>query len=91
MSTAARTATSGALSLVAAAGRPDITAVAAVVPFLTGIRDSLRLGGSYPYEEIKDYLRQRPESEAHVLPRSTTSTRSTLRTASARQRCSAPG
>jgi len=68
MSIAARTAASGALSLAAAACRPEITAVAAVVPFLTGIRDSLRLGGSYPYEEIKDYLRQRPESEAHVLP-----------------------
>ena len=57
----------GALSLVAAAGRPEIVAVAADVPFLTGIRDSLRLGGSYPYEEIKDYLRLRPEAEARVL------------------------
>jgi cephalosporin-C deacetylase len=57
----------GALSLVAAAGRPEIVAVAADVPFLTGIRDSLRLGGSYPYEEIKDYLRLRPEAEAQVL------------------------
>ena len=52
----------GALSLVPAAGRSEITAVAADVPFLTGIRDSLRLGSSYPYEEIKDYLRQRPDS-----------------------------
>jgi cephalosporin-C deacetylase len=57
----------GALSLVGAAGRPEITAVAADVPFLTGIRDSLRLGNSYPYEEIKDYLRQRPEAEGQVL------------------------
>ena len=57
----------GALSLVAAAARPEIVAVAADVPFLTGIRDSLRLGGSYPYEEIKDYLRQHPEREADVL------------------------
>jgi cephalosporin-C deacetylase len=57
----------GALSLVGAAGRPEIAAVAADVPFLTGIRDSLRLGSSYPYNEIKDYLRQRPEAEAQVL------------------------
>src|SRR5579859_561651 len=57
----------GALSLVCAAGRPEIAAVAADVPFLTGIRDSLRLGSSYPYNEIKDYLRQRPEAEERVL------------------------
>ncbi|MGI9145105.1 MAG: acetylxylan esterase [Chloroflexota bacterium] len=57
----------GALSVIAAAGRPEIQAVAADVPFLTGIRDSLRLGSSYPYAEITDYLRHRPESEAQVL------------------------
>jgi cephalosporin-C deacetylase len=57
----------GALSLVAAAGRPEIAACAADVPFLTGIRDSLRLGGSYPYEEIKDYLRVQPEKEERVM------------------------
>jgi cephalosporin-C deacetylase len=57
----------GALSLVCAAGRPEIAAVAADVPFLTGIRDSLRLGNSYPYQEIKDYLRQRPDAETQVL------------------------
>ena len=57
----------GALSLVGAAARPAITAVAADVPFLTGIRDSLQLGGSYPYEEVKDYLRQRPATEAQTL------------------------
>jgi cephalosporin-C deacetylase len=57
----------GALSLVAAAARPEIVAVAADVPFLTGIRDSLRLGSSYRYAEINDYIRQYPEREAHVL------------------------
>jgi cephalosporin-C deacetylase len=57
----------GALSLVAAAMRPEISAVAADVPFLTGIRDCLQLGNSYPYEEVKDYLRQHPEQEANVL------------------------
>jgi cephalosporin-C deacetylase len=57
----------GALSLVAAAGRSEIVAVAADVPFLTGIRDSLQLGSSYPYEEIKDYIRQHPERSEQVL------------------------
>jgi cephalosporin-C deacetylase len=57
----------GALSLIAAAGRREIVACAADVPFLTGIRDSLRLGGSYPYEEIKDYLRLQPERQERVL------------------------
>jgi cephalosporin-C deacetylase len=57
----------GALSLVAAAGRTTVAACAADVPFLTGIRDSLRLGGSYPYEEVKDYLRARPEKREGVL------------------------
>ena len=57
----------GALSLVAAAGRREVVACAADVPFLTGIRDSLRFGGSYPYEEIKDYLRLQPEKQERVL------------------------
>lgn len=56
----------GALALVAAAGRP-VAACAADVPFLTGIRDSLRLGGSYPYEEVKDYLRVQPSKRDDVL------------------------
>jgi cephalosporin-C deacetylase len=57
----------GALSLITAALRSEIQAVAADVPFLTGIRDALRLGGSYPYEEVKDYLRQYPNRQENVL------------------------
>lgn len=57
----------GAFSIVAAAMRTEIRAVAADVPFLTGIRDSLHLGGSYPYEEVKDYLRQYPDQQQQVL------------------------
>lgn len=57
----------GALALIAAAGRPEVTALAADVPFLTSIRDALRLGSSYPYEEVKDYLRLQPTYEQRVL------------------------
>lgn len=57
----------GALSLVAGAGRPEVKAIAADVPFLTSIRDALRLGNSYPYEEVKDFLRVQPSYEARVL------------------------
>lgn len=57
----------GALSLIAGAGRPEVKAIAADVPFLTSIRDALSLGNSYPYEEVKDYLRLQPMHEERVL------------------------
>jgi len=57
----------GALSLVAAAGRPEVKALAADVPFMTSIRDALNLGNSYPYEEVKDFLRVQPSYEQRVL------------------------
>lgn len=57
----------GALSLIAGAGRPEVKAIAADVPFMTSIRDALRLGSSYPYEEVKDYLRLQPSYEPRVL------------------------
>lgn len=57
----------GALTLIAAAGRPEVRALAADVPFLTSIRDALSLGSSFPYEEIKDHLRLAPERRASVL------------------------
>ena len=57
----------GALALIAAALRSEYRAVAADYPFLTGIRDSLRLGSSNPYEEVKDYLRQHPDQVDQVL------------------------
>ncbi|TAK22057.1 MAG: acetylxylan esterase [Chloroflexota bacterium] len=57
----------GALAMIAAAGRTPVAAVAADVPFLTAIRDALSLGNSYPYEEVKDYLRVQPERRQAVL------------------------
>ena len=57
----------GALSLIATAGRPQVRCVAADVPFMTSIRDGIRLGSSYPYEEVKDYLRLQPQLEERVL------------------------
>lgn len=57
----------GALSLVAGAGRPEVKAIAADVPFMTSIRDALKLGSSYPYEEVKDFLRLQPTYEPRVL------------------------
>lgn len=57
----------GALSLIAGAGRPEVKAIASDVPFMTSIRDALRLGNSYPYEEIKDFLRLQPSYEQRVL------------------------
>jgi cephalosporin-C deacetylase len=57
----------GALSLIAGAGRPEVRAIAADVPFLTSIRDALKLSSSYPYEEVKDYLRLQPTYEERAL------------------------
>jgi cephalosporin-C deacetylase len=57
----------GALSLIAGAGRPEVRAIAADVPFMTSIRDALKLGSSYPYEEVKDYLRLQPTYEEKAL------------------------
>lgn len=51
----------GALTLLTAALRPEIKAAAADVPFLTAMRDAVGLTTSYPYGEIGDLLRQRPE------------------------------
>jgi len=57
----------GALSLIAGAGRPEVKVIAADVPFMTSIRDALKLGNSYPYEEVKDFLRLQPSYEPRVL------------------------
>jgi cephalosporin-C deacetylase len=51
----------GALTLLTAALRPEISAAAADVPFLCAIRDAVDLTTSYPFAEIGDLLRQRPE------------------------------
>jgi cephalosporin-C deacetylase len=57
----------GALSLIAGAGRSEVRAIAADVPFMTSMRDALELGSSYPYEEVKDYLRLQPAYEDRAL------------------------
>ena len=56
----------GALTLLTAAMRPEIRAASAGAPFLCGIMDAIRLTNSYPYREIKDYLRMYPEREPVV-------------------------
>jgi cephalosporin-C deacetylase len=56
----------GALTIVTAAMRPEITCAAAGAPYLCGFMDAARLTHSYPYEEINDYLRLHPERESEV-------------------------
>lgn len=56
----------GALSIVTAALRSEITCASAGAPYLCGFMDAARLTHSYPYEEINDYLRLHPEREALV-------------------------
>jgi cephalosporin-C deacetylase len=56
----------GALTLLAAAMRPQIAAAAAQAPYLTGFMDAAALTHSYPYEEINDYLRLHPGSASAV-------------------------
>ena len=51
----------GALTLLTAALRPEVRAAAADVPFLCAIRDAVDLTMSYPFAEIGDLLRLRPE------------------------------
>ena len=57
----------GGLALVAAAMRAEVAFVAADVPFLTSIRDAMKSGNSFPYEEVKDFIRVLPANEAHLL------------------------
>ena len=56
----------GALTLLTAAMRPEVRAASVGAPFLCGFMDAIRLTNSYPYREIKDYLRMYPEREPHV-------------------------
>lgn len=52
----------GALTLLAAAMRPEITAAAAGAPYLAGVIDAIQLTNSQPYQEINDYLRFYPHA-----------------------------
>jgi cephalosporin-C deacetylase len=60
----------GALTVLTAAMRREITCAAAGAPYLAGYMDAARLTHSYPYQEINDYLRlypERREQVAHTL------------------------
>lgn len=56
----------GALTLLTAAMRPEVTVAAAGAPYLAGVIDAIELTHTYPYQEINDYLRQHPESRAAI-------------------------
>jgi len=56
----------GGLTISTAALRPEVRAAAASAPFLCGIMDSITLIDTYPYLEIRDYLRMYPERKAAV-------------------------
>ena len=56
----------GALTLLAAAMRPEIAAASAQAPYLTGYMDAIQLTHSYPYEEINEYLRLHPDARPQV-------------------------
>ncbi len=55
----------GGLTLVVAALR-DPRAGAAGAPYLCGFMDAIQLTHTYPYQEIRDYLRLYPDREAAV-------------------------
>ena len=57
----------GALTLVAAALRPQIKAASAGAPYLTGVVDAIDLTRTYPYEEINDYLRLNPQNRNAMI------------------------
>ena len=57
----------GALTLLVSSLRNDaVAAASAGAPYLCSMMDSASLTRTYPYEEINDYLRLNPESEAIV-------------------------
>ncbi len=57
----------GGLTLAVSALRPSrVRAAAAGAPYLVGFMDAIELTHTYPYQEIRDYLRLHPEREAAV-------------------------
>ena len=55
------------LAIVAAAFRPQIKAIALETPIMIGSPKALDLAGSYPLDEINDYLRTYPQKRESVL------------------------
>jgi cephalosporin-C deacetylase len=56
----------GALTLLTAAMRPEVTAAGASAPYLAGMIDAIELTNTYPYEEINEYLRLHPQQRQAV-------------------------
>ncbi len=56
----------GGLTLVVAGLRRGVRAAAAGAPYLCGFMDAIELTHTYPYQEIRDYLRLYPDREAAV-------------------------
>lgn len=56
----------GGLTIVTAATRPEVRAAAAGAPYLCGFMDAIELTHTYPYQEIRDYLRLHPERTSAV-------------------------
>ena len=56
----------GGLTIVVSALRPQVRAAAAGAPYLCGFMDAIELTHTYPYLEIRDYLRHYPEREEAV-------------------------
>ena len=56
----------GGLTIVTAALRPEICAAVAAAPFPCGIMRSAELARTYPFQEVRDYLRLHPEREPAV-------------------------
>jgi cephalosporin-C deacetylase len=56
----------GGLTLVVSALRPRTRVASAGVPYLCSFMDAIELTHTYPYQEIRDYLRLYPEREAAV-------------------------
>ena len=56
----------GGLTLVVSALRKEVRAAAAGAPYLCGFMDAIELTHTYPYQEIRDYLRLYPEREEAV-------------------------
>jgi cephalosporin-C deacetylase len=55
-----------ALAIILAALRDDICAVAAEVPWLCAIAESLKVTDTFPYREVLGYIRSHPEEEQQV-------------------------
>jgi cephalosporin-C deacetylase len=56
----------GGLTIMTAALHPGVRAACAGAPYLCGFWDAIQLTSTYPYQEIRDYLRLHPERADRV-------------------------